>query len=307
MNQRPQTTSATIELDAGSEAPTGALTDGQDKPAASAAGSSSPPRSRTGAPARREPSEACPRSTCRTQRSATQHANQAPKESNPMRHPQAARAPPRHRRRLPGAVRSARRQRLRGRHRDRQEHQGRHGHRQGRQEQLARHGQAEPERRQLAHRPAGLAGPQGEKGPAGPAGATGPAGPTGPKGETGATGPAGPEGPQGSRGLQAQAGSWLGILVRNGVRLGVRNGTTQVLCSNGKRALGGGVGSTHHRTYASTNRPIEPGSGWVVTAHNSSDTYGNGLRLGDLRERHLLRVRFAASVSSRTDARPPRS
>ena len=28
MNQRPQTTSATIELDAGTEAPTGSLTDG---------------------------------------------------------------------------------------------------------------------------------------------------------------------------------------------------------------------------------------------------------------------------------------
>jgi hypothetical protein len=29
MNQRPQTTSATIELEAGTQAPTGALTDGQ--------------------------------------------------------------------------------------------------------------------------------------------------------------------------------------------------------------------------------------------------------------------------------------
>ena len=119
----------------------------------------------------------------------------------------------------------------------------------------------------------GPAGPQGEKGAAGPAGATGPAGPTGPKGETGATGPAGPEGPQGSRGLQGPSGiSGWEYRVSNGVRLGsYETGTTQVLCSSGKKPIGGGVGSTHHRTYASTNRPIEPGTGWVVTAHNSAD------------------------------------
>ena len=120
-----------------------------------------------------------------------------------------------------------------------------------------------------------LAGQPGPTGPQGEKGANGPAGPAGPKGETGATGPAGPEGPQGSRGLQGPSGvSGWEYRVSEGVRLGAfETGTTQVLCSGGKKALGGGVGSTHHRTYASTNRPIEPGGGWVVTAHNSSDTY----------------------------------
>ncbi|HZO60165.1 MAG TPA: hypothetical protein VFB51_10775 [Solirubrobacterales bacterium] len=120
----------------------------------------------------------------------------------------------------------------------------------------------------------GPAGPQGDKGAPGPAGATGPAGPTGPKGETGATGPAGPEGPQGSRGLQGPSGvsGWEYRVSDPGLRLGsYHTGTTRVSCSSGKKALGGGVGSTHHRTYASTSRPIEPGTGWVVTAHNSAD------------------------------------
>ena len=119
----------------------------------------------------------------------------------------------------------------------------------------------------------GPAGSQGEKGAAGPAGATGPAGPTGPKGETGATGPAGPEGPQGSRGLQGPSGiSGWEYRVSQGVRLGTYGvGTTQVYCSSGKKALGGGLGSTGNLVSASTDRPIEPGSGWVVTAWNKSD------------------------------------
>ena len=79
-------------------------------------------------------------------------------------HPQAARTPPHHSRRLPGSVRRARRQRLRGGHRHRQEHQERDDHRQGRQEPLARHEQAESTRGQLADRrarPAGAAGREG--------------------------------------------------------------------------------------------------------------------------------------------------
>ena len=117
----------------------------------------------------------------------------------------------------------------------------------------------------------GPAGPQGEKGAPGSAGATGPAGPTGPKGETGATGPAGPQGPQGSRGLPGPSGisGWEYRVSDPGLRLGTYgHGTTRVSCSSGKKALGGGLSSTSPLVSASTDRPIEPGSGWVVTAYS---------------------------------------
>jgi hypothetical protein len=121
----------------------------------------------------------------------------------------------------------------------------------------------------LAGQP-GPAGPQGDKGSPGP---TGLAGPAGPKGETGAAGPAGPEGPQGSRGLPGPSGvSGWEYRVSDGIRLGIYGvGTTRALCSSGKKALGGGVSSTNFLVTASTSRPIEPGSGWVVNAWNQSD------------------------------------
>jgi Collagen triple helix repeat (20 copies) len=119
----------------------------------------------------------------------------------------------------------------------------------------------------------GPAGPQGEKGAAGPAGATGPAGPTGPKGETGATGPEGPVGPQGSRGLPGPSGiSGWEYRVSDGVRLGVYGlGRTEVYCSSGKKALGGGLSSTGLQVTPSTSTMTEPGTGWVVRAWNHSD------------------------------------
>jgi hypothetical protein len=125
-----------------------------------------------------------PRATSNARRHAA--SNQRPtrtrakgtKKSDEI-HPQAALAPPHNGRRLPRAVRRARRQRLCGRHDHRQEHQGRDRHRQGRQKPLARYQEAERESRQLAERPArpgrvpgaegrsGATGPQGRQGGSG--------------------------------------------------------------------------------------------------------------------------------------------
>ena len=121
-----------------------------------------------------------------------------------------------------------------------------------------------------------LAGQPGPTGPQGEKGANGPAGPAGPKGETGATGPAGPEGPQGSRGLQGPSGvsGWEYRVADPGLRLGPYGvGTTQVSCSSGKKALGGGLSSTGLLVTASTSRPIEPGTGWVVKAWNQDGDF----------------------------------
>ena len=115
----------------------------------------------------------------------------------------------------------------------------------------------------------GPAGPQGEKGAAGPAGATGPAGPTGPKAKPAQPAPPAQKGRKGPAVSKAQAGSAAG------------NTGSQTACVSGSMTMGR-RGSLFKRQESArrrpeqhqpprlrlNNRPIEPGTGWVVTAYS---------------------------------------
>ena len=208
MNQRPQTTSATIELDAGSEAPTGALTDGQDKPAASAAGSSSPPRDR-GLAHQHGASRAKPVRDRPAGPAVGQHANQAPKESNPMRHILRRLA----RRHGTAVAYLALFAALGGSAYAAVTVTGKNikdGTVTGRDVKNSSLGTGKLSPSAVSSLRPGLAGPQGEKGPAGPAGATGPAGPTDPRAKPAQPAPPAQKVRKGPAVSKAQAGSWAG-------------------------------------------------------------------------------------------------
>ena len=83
--------------------------------------------------------------------------------------------------------------------------------------------------------PAGAKGDTGERGPAGPKGSTGPAGPTGATGPYGAQGPTGPRGPSGVSG-------WEYVTAGMSIEP-AKFAQWRVDCSDGKKALGGGVAS----------------------------------------------------------------
>ncbi len=133
--------------------------------------------------------------------------------------------------------------------------------------------------------PAGPAGPQGPKGDKGEHGAPGPIGPkgaTGPKGSTGPARPAGPAGPAGPRGPSGISGweyrtNGFGIPPKDdGVRATV--GTGQVDCTDGKRALGGGVAvvNPHYLVRVLQTAPAgAEATGWVATVSNENPTSWN--------------------------------
>jgi Collagen triple helix repeat (20 copies) len=112
----------------------------------------------------------------------------------------------------------------------------------------------------------GLAGPTGEKGDKGDQGARGPAGPEGDIGPQGARGPAGLPGPSGIGGLEYVVSQ--GTDVRNGER---RSAT--VMCSKGKKALGGGVSSSSALADIRQSAPTNGGGGWAGTAANTTARY----------------------------------
>jgi hypothetical protein len=118
----------------------------------------------------------------------------------------------------------------------------------------------------------GPAGPQGPAGPKGDKGGQGPAGATGPKGETGPAGPQGPAGPAGPSGISG----WE-YRISPGLRIPANTGgSTQVDCSSGKKALGGGGSTTGYAgklvASAPTDAAPDPGTGWIAAYQNTGTT-----------------------------------
>ena len=201
----------------------------------------------------------------------------------------AAPGPSHQRRRLPGAVRRARRQRLRRRHRHRQEHQGRHRHRPRRQEPHARHQQAQPDRRQLAHRQARPRRPPGRQGRDGPHRPHRPHRPGRPDGRSRPRGPAGcrrtPRRDRDQR-LGVPDLGWGAYLTRRH-RLGAHQLSRRL---------------SHRQDGPRRRRERHPPPRACLQKHTVRHRHwlggrvpqrslrrGHGLRLGDLRERVVLR------------------
>ena len=110
----------------------------------------------------------------------------------------------------------------------------------------------------------GATGATGPTGPTGPSGATGPVGPTGATGANGATGATGPGGLSGYEQVIHQVFLTPGQFV-----------TVTVLCSAGKKVLGGGFDiETPDDVKVFTSEPALNGNlinnGWSVFAHNAS-------------------------------------
>lgn len=122
--------------------------------------------------------------------------------------------------------------------------------------------------------------PTGAAGPVGPAGGPGPAGPAGPKGDrgqqgpAGAIGPAGPAGPAGPQGPSGVSG-WEYVTARYGIPAGT-TARWSVNCSDGKRALGGGVatdiGSPVGHARVLETAPAGVATGWQVAVRNESSS-----------------------------------
>jgi hypothetical protein len=130
--------------------------------------------------------------------------------------------------------------------------------------------------------PAGPEGPQGARGPVGPTGPIGPRGETGPGGPQGVPGPAGPQGPSGISGWEYRVSS-PGVNVPSG-----EAGGGQVYCPAGKKALGGGERPERQRVRHL--KRAHQRRGWLGGLVPQQELRrGHGLRLGDLRERHVVR------------------
>jgi hypothetical protein len=123
----------------------------------------------------------------------------------------------------------------------------------------------------------GRPGPTGPQGPKGDKGEQGTRGPAGPKGETG---PAGPQGSPGSEGPPGRAGSsgisgWEYRTVGRDIPRNAKD-HWQVHCSNGKKALGGGVSSVGASPYVTRifeSAPAGLATGWTVGVyHETSQT-----------------------------------
>jgi Collagen triple helix repeat (20 copies) len=122
--------------------------------------------------------------------------------------------------------------------------------------------------------------PTGAAGPVGPAGGPGPAGPAGPKGDrgqqgpAGAIGPAGPAGPAGPQGPSGVSG-WEYVTALKAIPAGT-TARWSVNCSDGKRALGGGVatdiGSPVGHARVLETAPAGVASGWQVAVRNESSS-----------------------------------
>ena len=114
---------------------------------------------------------------------------------------------------------------------------------------------------------AGPQGPAGERGPAGPKGDSGPAGPNGDAGPAGPEGPTGPRGPSGVSGWEYRTARL--DLPPNTAKRG------QVGCTQGKKALGGGVANVNYgaSTYVWESAPAgDTATGWVVGMFNEADS-----------------------------------
>lgn len=112
----------------------------------------------------------------------------------------------------------------------------------------------------------GLAGPKGDTGGKGDPGVRGSVGPKGDIGPQGPRGAAGSPGPSGISGLEYVVSQ--GTDVPNGER---RSAT--VMCSKGKKALGGGVSSSSALAHVRQSAPTNGGGGWVGTAANTTARY----------------------------------
>ena len=112
----------------------------------------------------------------------------------------------------------------------------------------------------------GAVGPAGQQGPAGDTGARGA---TGPKGDPGPQGPRGYTGPPGSIGISGlEYVTSPGADVPNGQRK-----SATVLCSKGKKALGGGVSTSSLLAHVRVSAPLNGGTGWAGTTANSTAQY----------------------------------
>jgi hypothetical protein len=122
--------------------------------------------------------------------------------------------------------------------------------------------------------------PSGPAGPVGPTGGPGPAGPAGPKGDRGQQGPAGaigPAGPAGAAGPQGPSGvsGWEYVTALQTIPPSSA-GRWAVNCSDGKKALGGGVATDigspvgHARVLETT--PAGAATGWQVAVRNESNS-----------------------------------
>lgn len=123
----------------------------------------------------------------------------------------------------------------------------------------------------------GARGDAGATGPRGPAGDDGAAGPAGPAGEAGRVGLTGPAGPAGETGPTGPAGPTT-VVARSGTPVSVTasgSSTATASCSNGERAVGGGMNAGGEvymlRSFPSTadGSPVADGATpahWSVTA-----------------------------------------
>jgi hypothetical protein len=128
----------------------------------------------------------------------------------------------------------------------------------------------------------GASGATGPTGPAGPAGAQGPIGATGAQGDkgdtgaTGATGPTGPNGDTGATGPQGPGGlSGYEEVIHQVFVLPGAFATVSVMCSAGKRVLGGGYDiETPDDLKVFSSEPALNGNiinnGWSVIVKNTS-------------------------------------
>jgi hypothetical protein len=120
----------------------------------------------------------------------------------------------------------------------------------------------------------GQRGPAGSQGPAGPQGETGPKGDRGQQGPAGAIGPAGPAGPAGPQGPSGVSG-WEYVTALKPIPAGT-TARWSVNCSDGKRALGGGVatdiGSPVGHARVLETAPAGVASGWQVAVRNESSS-----------------------------------
>lgn len=121
--------------------------------------------------------------------------------------------------------------------------------------------------------PTGLQGPKGDTGATGAVGAQGATGLTGASGGPGPQGPAGPKGdtgavgPQGPQGAQGPAGSISGYeVVKDQVTVPpFQTGFQIVMCTTGKKVLGGGVDGA--LTNVTSSAPYDD-DGWAGAAYN---------------------------------------
>jgi hypothetical protein len=109
----------------------------------------------------------------------------------------------------------------------------------------------------------------------GPTGPQGPKGEIGPRGTAGSKGDPGPQGPRGSTGPPGATGvSGLEYLTSPGTDVpnGLRKSAT-VVCTKGKKALGGGVSTSSGLAHVRQSAPLDGGAGWLGTAANSTAQY----------------------------------